>query len=137
MSEMLVVHREDDAFAVIVRDHVIHVDQPYMGGGMDAGPTPVELFVASLAACTAHHARRYLKARCLPANGLEVAVEYAMSPEGPARVSHVELRLRPPVRLPDRDVGGLMAAVMACTVHNSILDTPRIGVRLESELTAA
>lgn len=30
-----------------------------------------------------------------------------------------------------------MAAVMACTVHNSILAAPRIGVRLESEVTAA
>ncbi|MEU8120410.1 OsmC family protein [Spirillospora sp. NPDC049024] len=136
MSEMLVVHREDDAFAVIVRDHVIHVDQPYMLGGMDAGPTPVELFVASLAACTAHHARTYLVRRCLPANGLEVTADYTMSPEGPARVTRVELRLRPPVRLPDWEVGGLMEAAMACTVNNSIIDTPRIGVRLESEVAA-
>jgi putative redox protein len=136
MSEMLVVHRENDAFAVLVRDHVIHVDQPYSAGGMDVGPTPVELFVASLAACAAHYARRYLVRRGLPANGLEVTADYAMAPEVPARVSRIELRLRPPVRLPDADTGGLLAAVERCTVHNSILRSPRIGVRLETEARA-
>lgn len=72
MGEMLVVHRENDAFAVLVRDHVIHVDQPYGAGGMDIGPTPVELFVASLAARAAYYARRFLARRGLPATGLEV-----------------------------------------------------------------
>ncbi|TYB40157.1 OsmC family protein [Actinomadura chibensis] len=137
MSEMRVVHREGDAFAVLVRDHVIHVDQPYAAGGMDAGPTPVELFVASLAACAAHYARRYLVRRHLPADGLEVTVGFTMSAGAPARVSRVEVRLRPPVRLSDEDTGGLLAAVTGCTVHNSILDPPRVDVRLENEVTAA
>lgn len=137
MSEILVVHRENDAFAVLVRDHVIHVDQPYAAGGMDAGPTPVELFVASLAACAAHHARRYLVRRSLPANGLEVTADFAMSHDVPARVARVDLRVRPSVALPDEDTGGLLAAVMRCTVHNSIIQPPRVGVHLESTAKAA
>lgn len=137
MSEMLVVHRENDAFAVLVRDHVIQVDQPYKAGGTDVGPTPVELFVASLAACAAHYARRFLVRRGLPADGLEVTAHYAMAPEVPARVSRIELRLRTPVRLPDGYAGGLLSAVEGCTVHNSILRAPRVGVRLETEVTAA
>lgn len=83
MGEMLVVHRENDAFAVLVRDHVIHVDQPYGAGGMDIGPTPVELFVASLAARAAYYARRFLARRGLPATGLEVTAGYVMGPESP------------------------------------------------------
>ncbi|MFB4307423.1 OsmC family protein [Actinomadura sp. GTD37] len=137
MREMLVVHREDDAFAVLVRDHVIHVDQPYSAGGADTGPTPVELFVASLAACAAHYARRYLTRHGLPATGLEVTAGFAMGPSVPARVSRVDLRLRPPARLSDAQVAGMMAAVERCTVHNSLLDPPRVGVSLESPVRAA
>lgn len=46
MSEMTVVHREHDAFPVLVRGHVIRVHQPYSAAGTDDGPTPVEPFVA-------------------------------------------------------------------------------------------
>lgn len=104
---------------------------------MDAGPTPVELFVESLAACAAHYARRYLVGHRLPAEGLEVTAGFTMSPGTPARISRVELRLRPPVRLSDEDTGGLLAAVTDCTVHNSIYDPPRIDVRMENEVRAA
>ncbi|MFA1547897.1 OsmC family protein [Actinomadura chokoriensis] len=134
MREMLVVHREDDAFAVLVRDHVIHVDQPYSAGGMDIGPTPVELFVASLAACAAHYARRYLARHGLPATGLEVTAGFTMGPSVPARVSRVDLRIHPPARLSEAETRGMLAAVEGCTVHNSLLDPPRIGVHVESRV---
>lgn len=137
MRELLVVHRENDAFAVLVRDHVIHVDQPYSAGGMDVGPTPLELFVASLAASAAHYARRYLSRHGLPAAGLEITAGYTMSPTVPTRVSHVDLRVRPPARLSAVEVDGLVAAVDRCTVHNSIIEAPRIGVHLASEARAA
>ncbi|XRQ09829.1 OsmC family protein [Actinomadura welshii] len=137
MSEMTVVHREHEAFAVVVRGHVIRVDQPYSAGGTDDGPTPVELFVASLAACAAHYARRYLVRHGLPADGLEVTAGFAMSATAPTRVSRIGLRLRPPVRLSSVDAEGLRRAVEGCTVHNSVVDAPRIGLELETAAEAA
>lgn len=137
MGEMTVIHRDGDAFAVLVRDHVLHVDQPYRAGGMDVGPTPVELFVGSLAACAAYYARRHLKLRGLPADGLEVSADYAMSAGAPARVTRVDLRLRPPIRLGAQAAEELRAAVSACTVHNSIIDPPRVGVDVEAAVQAA
>ncbi|MEU6747810.1 OsmC family protein [Actinomadura nitritigenes] len=126
MQEIKVVHRENDAFTVFIRDHVIGVDQPYTSGGMDEGPTPVELFVAALAACAAHYARRYLAGRALPATGLEITADFAMNPGVPARVARVRLHLRPPVDLPAAALRGLEAAVASCTVQNSMLDPPRV-----------
>lgn len=137
MGEMTVFHREDGTSAVLVRDHVIYVDEPYAKGGMDTGPTATELFVASLAACAADYARRYLAQRGLPAYGLEVTAGFTMTPMTPARVSSVELRLRPPLRLSDDEAGGLLAAVEHCTVRDSILDPPRIGMHLEVPAVAA
>ncbi|WP_432130194.1 OsmC family protein [Streptomyces tendae] len=48
----------DVAFEVQVRGHVLTVGQPRTDGGRDTAPRPVELFIASVASCTAHHAGR-------------------------------------------------------------------------------
>ena len=53
MTNVVVVHEEGDRFALTIRGHRIVVDQPVEDGGGDAGPTPTELFVASLASCVA------------------------------------------------------------------------------------
>jgi uncharacterized OsmC-like protein len=45
-----------DRFVLEVRGHQLYVDQPREAGGSDAGPTPTELFVASLAGCVGFYA---------------------------------------------------------------------------------
>ena len=57
-----------DRFTIDVRGHRLVTDQP--GRDADAGPTPTELFVASLAACVAFYARRFLARHHLDAAGL-------------------------------------------------------------------
>lgn len=54
-------HVVGDRFRVAIRGHEIEVDQPLDGGGTDEAPTPTELFVASLAACAAFFAGRFLR----------------------------------------------------------------------------
>ena len=135
MSEMRVVHREGDAFAVLVRDHVIHVDQPYAAGGMDAGPTPVELFVASLAACVAFYAGRYLTRHGYTRDGLGVAVDYDLATDRPARVAAIRLIVHIPDDLPAERLPALHAVISHCTVHNSLTAPPTVTIDL-AEATA-
>lgn len=61
-----------------------------------------------------------------------MSADYAMSPETPARVTRVGLHVRLAVRLDEDTAEGLRAAVVACTVHNSIIDPPRIGVHIHA-----
>lgn len=136
MDEIKVIHNYDDAFVVLIRDHVIHVDQPAPGGA-DTGPSPVELFVASLAACVAFYARRYLVRHGLPDRGLQVGTSYAMSADRPTRVASVDLRIETPIRLPAHRVRGLMAVVERCTVHNSIRQEPQVRIGLTAAEEAA
>ncbi|MBX6767236.1 MAG: OsmC family protein, partial [Actinomadura rubrobrunea] len=118
MNDITVIHRADDAFAVLVRGHVICVDQPFGLGGVDDGPTPVELFVASLAACAAHHGRRHLRDRGLPADGLEVRARFIMKAGARPRVARIDLAVRPPLGLPEASAAALREAVERCTVRN-------------------
>ncbi|GAA4093349.1 OsmC family protein [Actinomadura miaoliensis] len=132
MNEITVIHRAGDAFAVLVRGHVICVDQPFALGGMDDGPTPVELFVASLAACAALHGRRHLRDHGIPADGLEVRGRFVMNAGARPHVARVDLSVRPPHGLSPMIVAGLRNAIDRCTVHNSLLDLPRITVDVET-----
>jgi len=60
------------------------VDQPDAG---DSGPTPTDLFVASLAACTARDAGRFFVRHGVDAEGFEVACGSEMAEDRPARAA--------------------------------------------------
>jgi putative redox protein len=116
-------------FAIAVRGHVIHTDQPVEEGGEDSAPTPVELFVASLASCTAHLARMYLTRHDLPTEGLSAEASWEMA-EKPHRVGSIDIALTLPSGVPEEMRARLLAVASHCTVHNSIDHTPDIRIAL-------
>ncbi|WP_427170268.1 OsmC family protein [Arthrobacter sp. 92] len=122
-----VAHRGGDRFDINVRGHLIRTDQPVSDGGEDTGPTPTELFIASLAACVAFYARRYLDRHGLPTEGLAAAAEFSMGSR-PARVARIEVRLTIPDGVPAERREALLAVASHCTVHNSLITTPEISV---------
>jgi uncharacterized OsmC-like protein len=127
VETMLVRWRSGDRFDIAIRDHVVTVDQPEEAGGEDAAPTPTELFVAGLVSCVAFYARRYLRRHGLDQEGLAVEASYRMGAK-PARVSDVDIRIRPPAGLPAERRDALLAVASHCTVHNSITTPPEITV---------
>ncbi|WP_082049693.1 OsmC family protein [Arthrobacter sp. SPG23] len=122
-----VVHQGGDRFDINVRGHVIRTDQPTSDGGEDTGPTPTELFIASLAGCVAFYARRYLDRHGLPTEGLAVEADFQMGSR-PARVARIEVRLTIPAGVPAERREPLLAVASHCTVHNSLMVTPEISV---------
>ncbi len=57
------------------RQHIAIVDQPPAGGGSDAGPTPLEYLVISLAGCIVTIGNIVAKQRHLPVRKIECHVE--------------------------------------------------------------
>jgi uncharacterized OsmC-like protein len=121
------VHRGGDRFDINVRGHVIRTDQPAGDGGEDTGPTPTELFVASLAGCVAFYARRYLDRHNLPTEGLAVEADFRMGSR-PARVARIDVHLTIPAGVPAERREALLAVASHCTVHNSLTTVPEISV---------
>lgn len=126
---MNVVHRGGDKFDIIVRGHVITVDQPVKDGGDDTAPTPTELFIASLASCVAFYARRYLTRHDLPTQGLTVEATFEMGSR-PARVSRIDLRVVIPEGVPAERRDALLAVATHCTVHNTLETKPDVSITL-------
>ena len=116
-----------DRFSIAIRDHVVEVDQPAEDGGDDTAPTPLELFLASLASCVAHYARRYLRRHDLPTEGLAVTCRWEMA-KNPARVGSVDIDLTIPNGVPEERREALVAVASHCTVHNSLVNAPEVRV---------
>ncbi|MGB8652204.1 MAG: OsmC family protein [Mycobacteriales bacterium] len=133
-SRLTVSHIEGDRFSIAVRDHVLTVDQPVDQGGGDTAPTPTELFVASLASCVAHYARRYLSRHDLPTAGLTVTAEHELGSR-PARVTEVRLLLTVPDGVPPERHAPLLAVASHCTVHNTLESPPDVQVELRAPVT--
>lgn len=126
-----------DRLEVAIRGHRLLVDQPVADGGEDQGPTPTELFVASLAACVGFYAERFLRRHGLPADALRVEASAATSRDRPARVATIDVRLLGLGDLPPRRRDALRAVVERCTVHNSLRQAPEVRIGLESFSTDA
>jgi uncharacterized OsmC-like protein len=62
-----------DRLRISVRGHELNADQPVNDGGEDTAPTPSELFLASLTACVAFYAERFLRRHRLVTEGLKVS----------------------------------------------------------------
>ncbi|ARF53397.1 OsmC family protein [Streptomyces gilvosporeus] len=120
-----------ESYRIRVRGHELVVDQPVEAGGGDSGPTPVELFVASLVSCIAYYAGRYLDRHGLPRGELRAAADFEMADDGPARVTRVRIRVHVPTPLTGNRKEALRAVVQHCTVHNSLLRPPEVSIDVD------
>ena len=120
-----------EAYEVAVGGHRVLVDQPADAGGQDSAPTPTELFVASLAACVAFYAGRFLTRHGYSRDGLAVSVGYEMATDRPARVGGIRLTVRVPAGVPPQRWTALRAVVSHCTVHNSLVSPPPVTIDMQ------
>ena len=114
-----------DRHRITVRGHEIVVDQPQDAGGDDAGPTPTDLFVASLASCVAHYARRGLGPE---GAGPSVRCSWRMSETPPWRVVAIRIDVLLPAGTSDARVAAVRRAVTHCTVHNTLNQPPVVSI---------
>jgi putative redox protein len=125
---LVVRHQGADRFEIAMRQHVVTVDQPFPARE-EAGPTPTELFIASVASCVAFYAARYLVRHGFPAEGLAVHAEYDLAAR-PSRVARIALRLTVPEGVPEDRHPALLAVASHCTVHNSLEQPPEVVIEM-------
>ena len=123
--ELSVVNIGGDRHRITIGRHELIVDQPRDAGGEDAGPTPTALFVASLASCIAHFARRGLG---VDGGAPAVRCTWAMSETPPWRVAAIAIDVQLPAGTPVGRVEAVRRAIAHCTVHNSLLEPPALTI---------
>ena len=135
MMEVKVTQLDNVKFSIQSRSHTILCDQPAENGGDDAGMTPPELLLASLASCAAFYAVQYLKTRKLADNGVQVSVT-AEKMTQPARLGNFRIDVNSPVTLSEDQKTGLMRSVHQCIIHNTLMSQPEITIELKTNTVA-
>ena len=127
--EVLAYYIEGSKFEVNARGHRVICDQPIDNGGADEGMSPPEFLLASLATCAAYYATQYLKTRGLPADDLKVQVSAEKALQ-PARLASFRIEVFAP-GLEERHQAGILRAVRACLIHNTLLGGPSIEIAVK------
>ena len=126
--EMNITHKSGMRFDAKTRSHTIVIDQPKEGGGKDEGPTPPELFIASLGACIGVYALWFCQKRKIPYEGMKINVNWSKSTTPPARIDRIDAKIIFPKGCPAEHKTHLIASVEKCLVHNSIIQAPEIKI---------
>jgi putative redox protein len=122
--EVKVQHLGNVRFEATTRGHRVICDQPRDNGGSDVGMTPPEYLLVSLGTCAGFYAAKYLETRSLPAAGLAVNVSSEKALQ-PARLSRFRIEVTVPGLDPAHEAG-VLRAVKACLIHNTLLNAPAI-----------
>ncbi len=128
---LTVVHHSGSRFDITAGSHTIITDQPVEDGGADAGMSPVDLFVGSLASCVAYFVGRFCARHRIPRDGLMVNAEWEMA-EQPHRVGRIDLSIHLPVPVTAEQEERLLKVAHGCTVHQSIVVPAKVAIRVES-----
>ena len=126
---LTVAYKGGARYDVTSGTHMLVTDQPIADGGGDAGMSPVELFVGSLASCVAYFVGRYCARHQIPCEGFTVDAEWSYA-EQPHRVGAVELRVNLPSAVTPEQREKLLKVAHGCTVHQSLAVPPKVEVQL-------
>ena len=110
--------KEGLAFTIKVRGHELTTDLPPAKGGKDLGPTPPELLLAALAACSGIFAKMFADREGLPAEGIEAVAE-AETLQSPMRLGNFTVRVHIP-GLPEEKRSKARAFVEGCLVGQTL-----------------
>ncbi|NDJ62178.1 MAG: OsmC family protein [Chloroflexi bacterium] len=125
-------------------DHTLLADEPVDNGGLDQGPTPTEIMLSSLGACTAITLQLYARRKGWPLEGVEInlsherfkAVDYEAYEGDSDFVNEFRQRLTFKGPLTPEQHERLMYIAGRCPVHRIISEPAFMFEELANEIVA-
>jgi uncharacterized OsmC-like protein len=130
MSLVEIKHVEGRSFETLIRNHRLRIDLPEEMHGKNTGPTPPELFAASLASCIGFYVLFYCEKKHLSPEGLKVDASFHKY-INPDRIGKISVRIQLPSLVTDEDKEGALKEAERCIIHNTLCHKPEVKITLE------
>jgi len=138
-GEVLVVGAPEGFLQKIVTPHhSLFVDEPKSVGGTDAGPTPYDLILGALGACTSMTLRLYADRKGIPLEGVRVRLRYsrihaldcASCEVKEGKIDHIDREIEVTGPLTEAQRLRLLEMADRCPVHRTLQSKIDIATRL-------
>lgn len=128
MSTITTAYKGNMLFETTLGNHVVQIDVPAAMGGADRGPTPPELFIASLGSCVGAFVANYCEQAGVDTRDMQVDVSFDKLSD-PTRLANLAVK----VTLPHGDCRNRERAMLRVAEHCPVHETMRTleGVTIE------
>lgn len=115
--------------------YTVQTDQPPMGGGKGAAPTPFALFLASLGTCAGIYVLGFCRQRGLPTEGICI-IQRTHSDPATGMVGKIDLEIQVPSTFPEKYLPSLVRSAELCAVKKHMEHPPQFEVYTQTAETA-
>lgn len=116
-----------------MRGHLIVVDEPLENGGKDAGPTPTELVLSGLAACTASTLRMYADKKGWDVERIDLELSIRIEKSERGQISHMESIIDITGNITAQERARMLEIAQKCPVHKLLTNPIQIQTSLKPE----
>jgi putative redox protein len=131
MPHTAYVQSSSPAYAtdISVGAHHLRADEPADSGGADTGPTPHEILLSALGACTAITVRMYAERKQWPLELIQVQLSFG-DPGSEKGTTVIERDIKLTGALNDEQRQRLLQIANACPLHKILTGTVQIPTKL-------
>ncbi len=132
MMEMAIRFPGGMAVDAHFKGHQVHTDQPVASGGEDSGPSPFDLFLASLGTCAGFYVLRFCQQRQIDPSNVSLSLQVVRNPET-RRMETIRTQIHLPPDFPEKYHQSVIRAADQCAVKRTLLDPPDLETVVTTE----
>lgn len=132
MATITTKYLGDMLFETELGNHTLQIDVPAVMGGSDRGPTPPELFIASLGSCIAAFAANYCQQVGIEPEGMSVDFSYEKASD-PTRLINLKATIKLDCDDYQKREKAILRVATHCPVHETISSFEGIELEIERQ----